>query len=77
MTDRFSQPNSVKDYVDKAAAWDAVAKKNEQITTLVKALEDLVFTISTTAIKPGWPLQYLERDVQQARATLAAVKDQS
>jgi hypothetical protein len=32
-------PNSVKDYVDKAAAWDAVAKKNEQITTLVKALQ--------------------------------------
>jgi hypothetical protein len=38
MTDR-SQPNSVKDYVDKAAAWDAVAKKNEQITALVTALQ--------------------------------------
>ena len=56
MTDR-SQPNSVKDYVDKAAAWDAIAKKNEQITTLVKALEELVNAKALARVRSivsGW-----------------------
>ena len=70
-----SQPNSVKDYVDKAAAWDAVAKKNEQITTLVKALQKVRnYNVDIT----GGLINYRPHDhIQIIDEALAAVENQS
>ena len=85
MTERSSQPNSVKDYVDKAAAWDAIAKKNEQITMLVKALRNIAIHGCGMLSQPpamngpeeSWPRMRIAEYERCARDALAALENQS
>jgi hypothetical protein len=74
-----SSPTSVKDYVDKAAAWDAIAKKNEQITTLVKALQGLLdrYTGLVNCGDCGFWDPEKEGEVIAARSALANLENQS
>ena len=84
MTDQ-SQPTSVKDYVDKATAWDAIARKNEQITALVKALENIAIYGCGMLSQPpamngpeeSWLRMRIAEYERCARDALAALENQS